>query len=161
MRRIIYAGLGAVAAFACYSLLLHVSFPLTQLVNIFSLAVVFFAVREGEIFGAIYGMTCGLIFDAFSSGVFGVAGIAKTVTGYLAGAVSRRIDVTSLLRQLIFHSLLFALELLIWIFLYSLVFGQPLTFSGGLILLQPFVTAISASALFVVINRWLTARMGR
>ena len=90
-----------------------------------------------------------------------MAGIAKTLTGYLAGAVSRRIDITPLSRNLVFHSLLFSMELLVWMFLYGLIFRQPLSMGRGLIFFQPFMTALAASALFKFLVRWNTRRMGR
>lgn len=161
MRRILLAGLAAALTFALYSLLMRISYSLTSVLNVFSLTIVYFAVREGEVFGAVFGMVCGMIQDAFSLGVFGVAGIAKTLTGYLAGTVSRRIDVMSPSRNLIFHSLLFSLELLVWMVLYGLVFGQPVSIGRGLVLFQPFVTALVASALFVFLGRMKFRGRGR
>jgi rod shape-determining protein MreD len=154
MRRILQAGLAVVAAFVLHSLLAQISFSLPLVLNVFSMVVVLFAVREGEIFGMILGMACGLIWDTFSLGVFGLAGIAKMMTGYIAGTIPRRIDVSSMSRSLIFFALLFSLELLIWIALYRVVFGQPLSFGRGLLAFQPFVTAIAACGSSAVLRHW-------
>lgn len=159
MRRILHAGLAVAAAFMLHSLLVQISFPFAMVLNVFSLVVVLFAVREGEIFGMVLGMACGLIWDSFSLGVFGVAGIAKMVTGYIAGTVPRRIDVSSMSRSLIFYALLFSLELLIWMALYRVVFGQPLSFGRGILVFQPFVTAIAACGSSVMLRHWERRRL--
>ena len=89
MRDSLQAALGIFSAFIIYTVLFKISVSLVLMLNTFSVVVIYFAFKKGEVFGAIMGMICGLIQDSFSIGVFGVAGIAKTILGYLAGTLSK------------------------------------------------------------------------
>lgn len=149
----IETSLGILAAFVVYTVLFRVSPPFLQVFNVLSLAVIYFAVIKGEIFGACLGTLFGLIQDSFSFGVFGVAGIAKTITGFLAGYVSRKIEVTPFLRRFVFIFILISLDLCVWIFLYTLIFSKSLNSGGGRIFFQPLGTAVLGSFVFIL-NRW-------
>ncbi|MCK4336462.1 MAG: rod shape-determining protein MreD, partial [Candidatus Aminicenantes bacterium] len=85
MRDIIRISIGLILAVVMYTLLESISFSAVLIFNIFNLVVIYFAMEKGETSGAILGMVCGMIQDSFSAGVFGVAGISKTITGFLAG----------------------------------------------------------------------------
>ena len=148
----ILRALGALfAAFLFYSFLGTVGPAALVVVNGFSLAVVAFAVRKGEIFGAVLGTACGLVQDTFSLGIFGVGGLTKTLLGFWTGYVARRIDITPGLRSAAFLFVMSTLELILWILLGGLVLGQRVNLHGGLIFLQPFTTAfLGSSALFAV-----------
>ena len=47
------------------------------------------------------GSVAGLIQDALSSGVIGVGGLAKTIVGFLAGAIGQQFIVTAALPRLV------------------------------------------------------------
>lgn len=129
--------------------------------NAFSVVVLYFAIRRGEIFGAIAGTLCGLVQDAFSLGVFGVAGLTKTLLGYWAGFVSRRIDVAPPARNFAFTLVLSVLETLLWVILTAVVRLRSLSLHGGLFLLQPVVTAALVSALLAFERRQARIRSAR
>ena len=102
MRDFIEVFVGIILAFLLFFVLGKISASLLQLFNIFGLIVIFFSIKKGEIYGACLGTVCGLVQDAFSLGVFGVAGLSKTITGFLAGFISKKIDIMPLYRNFIF-----------------------------------------------------------
>lgn len=145
MRDFFKMALSILAAFLLNSLLARVSFSLLLLFNFFSLIVIYYAMEKGEIYGALLGAFCGLLQDSFSLGVFGVAGIAKTIMGFSAGYFSGKINVIPFRRSFMFVFLLLCLELIIWSVLYSFIFSQRVSTGGGLIFFQPLATALLGS----------------
>ena len=129
------------------------------LINFFSIIVIYFAVERGEIYGACLGAFCGLLQDSFSMGVFGVAGIAKTIIGYSAGYFSSKINVTPIRRNFIFVFLLLCVELIIWSFLYSFIFAERVSTGGGLIFFQPVITAALGSLAYRFVRKRKSPRM--
>jgi len=154
------AFLGTLAAVAIYSLAGAAGPSLLVVFNAFSVVVLYFSVRRGEVFGAVLGTMCGLAQDAFTLGVFGVAGLTKTLLGFWAGFISRRIDVTPFSRNALFMMALSVLEMALWILITAIVRLASVNWHGGLILLQPVVTAVLASLLFAV-ERRVRARRSR
>jgi rod shape-determining protein MreD len=128
--------------------------------NAFSVVVLYFSVRRGEVFGAVLGTMCGLAQDAFSLGVFGVAGLTKTLLGFWTGYVSRRIDVVPFSRKGPFLLIMSFLEMLLWVLLTALVRQKSVDLQGGLVFVQPVVTALLASSLFAL-ERWVELRSAR
>lgn len=145
--------LGILAAFAIHSLLLHISISLTLVVNVLSVVVIYTGITKGEIPGAITGMACGLIQDSFSLGVFGVAGIAKTISGYLAGYISGKVNVAPYTRKFLLSSLLLFLELAVWSFLYVGIFSERINTGGGIIFFQPLITAAIVCFMFFILPK--------
>ena len=154
MKRFLEVSLAILGAFLFYSLLGKLSPPLLLAINAFSLVVVYFSISRGEVFGAFLGTACGLIQDSFSSGVFGLAGLTKTLLGFGTGFVSRRIDVSSFFRRAVFILLMSSLELGAWAGLKALVFSERIYLGRGLLLLQPPLTSLAVSLLFVVLKRF-------
>lgn len=145
--------LGIAIALILFSLFSHLSFYLIQAINVFSLLVIFMSSTRNEVYGACLGAVCGLIQDSLSLGVFGVAGIAKTIMGYLAGFVTKRIDVSSFSRSFLFVFILITIELIFWAFLYSFIYSKTINAGKGIIFLQPLITALIGSALFPQIHK--------
>ncbi len=148
MKDIIKVGIGIFLAFLTYTVFSKISPLLLYVINIFSLVVIYFAVQKDEIFGACLGAFCGLVQDSFSLGVFGVAGISKTITGFLAGYLSKKINVLSFLRSFLLIFVLISIEFAVWAFLYSFIFSARINTAGGLIFLQPVTTAFLGSLIF-------------
>ena len=153
MRRYFAVILGIIAAFIIYSLLSRISLSLTMILNVLSVVVIYTGITQGELSGALTGMACGLIQDSFSVGVFGIAGIAKTITGYLAGYISGKVNVIPFLRKFLLSSFLLFLELAVWSFLYIWIFSEKVNTGGGIIFIQPFVTAAIICITFVIIPK--------
>ncbi len=154
------AALATLAAFLFYSLLGGFRPSVLLVFNGFSLVVVAFSVGRGEVFGAFLGAACGLVQDSFSLGIFGVAGLTKTLLGFWTGYVSRRIDVAPFSRNALFLLVMSALELLLWAALNAFVLREQVDFRHGLLFLQPFVTALLGS-LTINIARRVQARRAR
>jgi rod shape-determining protein MreD len=153
LKDILQAALATAAAFVFYSLLGGLG-PSTLLVlNAFSLIVVTFSVGKEEIFGAILGTVCGLVQDSFSLGVFGIAGLTKTLLGFWTGYVSRRIDVSPFLRNFAFFLVMSSLELILWVLLNALILGGRVNARNGLIVFQPLVTALLGTLILTVVRR--------
>ena len=76
---VLKALLGTLVAVAVYSVAGSAGPELLVVFNAFSVVVLYFSVRRGEVFGAVLGTLCGLTQDAFSLGVFGVSGLTKTL----------------------------------------------------------------------------------
>lgn len=153
MRDILDATFGILAAFLLYTLFRKVSLTLVETLNFFTLAVIYFALTKGEIFGALMGMVCGFVSDSFSLGVFGIAGIANTITGFLTGYISKKINFLSFLRSFVFIGLMAGLELVLLIFLSSLIFSETLNTERGLIFFQPITTGLLGSLLFLLMRK--------
>ncbi|MEE9502153.1 MAG: rod shape-determining protein MreD [Candidatus Aminicenantaceae bacterium] len=157
MRDFLETSLGIILSFALFSLLSHISIFSIQVINVFSLLVIYMSSTRNEVYGACLGAVCGLIQDSFSLGVFGVAGIAKTIMGYLAGFVSKRIDVSSFWRSFLFIFVLITIELMFWAFLYSFIYSKALNTGKGVIFLQPLIMALIGSTLFPQIRKAIKA----
>jgi rod shape-determining protein MreD len=86
----------------------------TAAIDLVLVAVVAVALTTGPVSGMLAGSVAGLIQDSLSTGVLGIGGLAKSVIGFLAGAISQQFILTSALpRFLMFvgatvaHSALF------------------------------------------------------
>lgn len=154
MKDLLEVILGTIFAFILYVVLSKLFLPLVQVVNVLSLLVIYFAYRKGDIFGACLGAGCGLIQDSFSLGVFGVGGLAKTVMGFLAGYIAKKIDISPFLRNFVLISILIAVELSLWVVLYSYIFSEKVSTGNGLLFFQPFGTALLGSSLFHIIRKF-------
>lgn len=148
MKNFTEAVFGILFAFILYSIFSKVSFSLTLVFNVFSLVVLYFALTRGEVFGACMGTICGLVQDSFSLGVFGIGGLAMTTMGFMAGYISRKINVTPFLRNVVFIFIMLSLELSLWALLNSYIFVEKLYTRRGILLLQPLVTAVIGSIIF-------------
>jgi len=152
--------LGTLIAVAVYSVAGAGAPALLVVFNAFSVVVLYFSIRRGEVFGALLGTMCGLAQDAFSIGVFGVAGLTKTLLGFWTGFISRRIDVVPFTRNALFMLVMSVVEMILWVLLTALVRLKSVNLEGGLIFLQPVVTAAVGGSLFAL-ERWIKARSSR
>ena len=139
---------GILIAFILYSIFSKISFSLVLIFNAFSLVVLYFALIKGEVFGAGMGTICGLVQDSFSLGVFGIGGLSKTIMGFIAGYISRKINVTPFLRNFVFIFIMISLELILWAILYSFIFEEKLYTRRGILLFQPLITALLGGIIF-------------
>jgi len=141
------------AAFIIHTLLGKISNKIPLLVNLFTIIVIYFGVIKDEIFGAVTGTACGLIQDSFSYGVFGVAGIASTFMGFLAGIISKKIYVMSFFKIFLFIFILSSFQLAVWRLIHSFVFSEPFLSGNNTILFQPFFNALVGAFLFPVFRK--------
>jgi rod shape-determining protein MreD len=159
MRNIVEGAVGVILGVVIFAILGKISASLLILLNAFSWVVLYFALARHEVFGAVMGTVCGLLQDSLSLGVFGVGGLTKTLLGFGAGYVSRKINVTPLTRTFVFVLVMAAAELFLWKSLVHFLFGEALTASGGLALFQPLLTALGVSLVFQARRRWEAGRL--
>jgi len=152
MRDLVRISLGIFLTVVIYTLLEKISFSTILIFNVFNLVVLYFAREKGETSGALLGLFCGMIQDSFSGGVFGVAGISKTISGFLAGVTARKMDVVTFRRSFMYIFVFSGLELVIWAFLYTLIFSERINTGGGVVFFQPLGTALLGSLVFLLIR---------
>lgn len=152
MRDFIKIILSILIVILLYSSLGKIFPPLIYLFNFFSLVVIYFAIQKEEVVGACLGAACGLIQDSLSLGVFGVYGLAKTVTGYLAGYLSKKIILLSIFRIFVFIIVLVSIEFILWMLLYSFIFSEKISLGKGILLFQPLSTALLGSFIFSMLG---------
>ncbi len=154
------AFLATLVAVAVYSVAGAGAPALLIVFNAFSVIVLYFSIRRGEVYGALLGTMCGLVQDTFSLGIFGVAGLTKTLLGFWTGFVSRRIDVAPFTRNALFMLVMSVLEMALWVLITAVVRLESVNLHGGLVFLQPLVTAVLGSSLFAA-DRRIKARSSR
>jgi len=153
MQNFIKVLIGLLFAFLFFTVFSKISPSLLLVFNVFSLVFIYFAMEKGEVFGSCLGAVCGLVHDYFSSGVLGVLGLAKTVSGYLAGYLSKKIDVQPFLRNFFFILILIGFELILWALLYSFIIGEKVSTKGSLLYFQPPATALLGSISFFTLRK--------
>jgi len=70
-------------------------------VDLVLVAVVYVALTNGPVGGMFAGSLAGLIQDALTSGVLGIGGLAKSIVGFVAGAIGQQFIVTAALPRLV------------------------------------------------------------
>jgi rod shape-determining protein MreD len=153
MRDFIEVFAGIIFAFVIYLALRKISISIVQLFNIFGLVVIYFGIKRGDIFGACLGAGFGLLQDTFTLGVFGVAGLSKTIIGFLAGYIPRRIDIMPFFRYSLFIFILLGLDLILWSVLSSFIFSEKIYIGNLLYIFQPLATAILGSLFFLFLRK--------
>ncbi len=145
--------LGILLAVFVYSVLGKISAPLVVVFNAFAWVVLYFGLVRQEASGAVIGTVCGLLQDSFSSGVFGVAGLTKTLLGFSTGVVARKINVTPVDRSFVFLLVMATAEVALWKLLNFFLFRESLSLGGGLVLLQPLATALVVTVFYQIVKK--------
>jgi rod shape-determining protein MreD len=73
----------------------------TAAIDLVLVALVYVALTTGPVSGMLAGSLAGLIQDSLSSGVIGIGGLAKSLVGFLAGAIGQHFIVTAALPRLV------------------------------------------------------------
>jgi cell shape-determining protein MreD len=154
MKTAIAGGLTILASTLVFFLLRSLPFSGSLIVDVFTVAVLLYGTFYGEIPGAVLGAIGGLIVDTFSLGIFGLSGMSLTAGGFLAGFVSRKINIQSWTRSFLFFGLLAVGVFAAGTGLAFLIGGNSIPWAGGLLLARPFVTAVAAVLLHESIRRW-------
>lgn len=153
MKRITEGLAGIALAVLLHTILGRVSASLLVFLNAFAWVVLYFGLTRHEVFGALLGTACGLLQDSLSLGIFGVGGLTKTLLGFGAGYISRKINVAPATRTFVFVLIIAAFELLLWKALVAFLFGERFSAAGGLAFLQPLATAVAVTVAFQVRRR--------
>ncbi len=153
LRHFFKISITTIFALVLFSVLMKITPEFSLVLNVFNLLVLYFALEEGEIYGAVMGSVAGLIQDSFSIGVFGIAGISKTIMGFLAGYISRRINVVPFVRRAVFIFVMLMSEVLLWMFLYSFVISEEFYTAKGWLFLQPVCTTVLVFIVFPIFKK--------
>lgn len=153
LRHFLKISIPTIFALVLFSILTKISPGFALLLNVFNLLVLYFAFEEGEIYGAVMGSVFGLIQDSFSIGVFGIAGVSKTIMGFLAGYISRRINVVPFVRRAVFIFIMLLLEILLYMFLYSFAISEEFYTAKGWLFMQPACTTVLAFIVFPLFKK--------
>ena len=98
-------------------------------VDLVLVVVVYNALASGRVTGLLTGSFAGLVQDVLSGGVLGMAGLSKTVVGYLAGIVGTQFIVAHSASRFVVFFLATVLNAVIFMGLYELLglrhFGTP------------------------------------
>jgi rod shape-determining protein MreD len=73
----------------------------TAAIDLVLVALVYVALTTGPVSGMLAGSLAGLIQDSLSSGVIGIGGLAKSLVGFLVGAIGQQFIVTAALPRLV------------------------------------------------------------
>lgn len=104
-------------------------------VDLVLVVVVYNALMSGRVTGLLAGTFAGLVQDVLSGGVVGMAGLSKTVVGFLAGIVGTQFIVTHSASRFVVFFLATVLNAVIFMGLYELLglrhFGAPFAAVAG------------------------------
>ena len=73
----------------------------TAALDLVLVVVTYVALTSGPVTGMLAGSLAGIIQDALSSGVVGIGGLAKSIVGFLAGAIGQQFIVAAALPRLV------------------------------------------------------------
>jgi rod shape-determining protein MreD len=108
----------------------RVVFGDTAVVDLVLTAVVYVSLTMGPGPGMLTGSLAGLIQDALSSGVIGIGGLAKTVVGFVVGAISQQFIVTAAVPRLVMFVLATVAHAVLFMGLYQVLgartFASPI-----------------------------------
>jgi rod shape-determining protein MreD len=90
----------------------------TAAVDLVLVAVIYVALTSGAASGMLAGSVAGLIQDALSSGVIGIGGLAKSIVGFLVGAIGQQFIVTAAFPRLFVFLAATAVHALLFMGLY-------------------------------------------
>ena len=93
----------------------------TAAIDLVLVVVVYVALTTGPGTGMLAGSAAGLIQDALSSGVIGVGGLAKSLVGFMAGALGQQFIVTAPLPRFVMFLAATALHSTVFMGLYVLL----------------------------------------
>jgi len=124
----------------------------TGAVDLVLVVVVYAALTSGSVTGLVTGSVAGLIQDALSGGVIGMAGLSKTVVGFVAGIIGTQFIVAHSVSRFVVFFLATILNAVVFMGVYELLglrqFGEPYAAVG----LQGLVNAIVGVLAFKVIE---------
>jgi rod shape-determining protein MreD len=121
-------------------------------VDLVLVAVVYVALTTGPISGMVAGSVAGLIQDALSSGVLGIGGLAKSIVGFLAGAIGQQFIVTAALPRLVMFVAATAAHLAVFMGLYVALGLRTFPSPGKAIVSQALGNAVVGMIAFAIIE---------
>lgn len=93
----------------------------TAALDLVLVVVVYVALTSGPVTGMVAGSLAGIVQDGLSSGVIGIGGLAKSLVGFLAGAVGQQFLVTAALPRFVIFLAATAVHAMVFMGLYVLL----------------------------------------
>ena len=121
--------LAVVAALALQTTLARFVVRGTVAIDLVLVVVVYVALTSGPATGLLSGAIAGLVQDALSTGILGVAGLAKTIVGFLAGVIGTQFIVSQPLPRFVVFFGATVVHAIVFMGLYTVLdrihFGNP------------------------------------
>jgi rod shape-determining protein MreD len=124
----------------------------TAVIDLVLVALVYVALTTGPVSGMLAGSVAGLIQDALSSGVIGIGGLAKSIVGFLAGAIGQQFIVTAALPRLVMFVAATALHAAVFMGLYVVLGLRTFPSPWTAILSQALGNALVGLIVFAIIE---------
>lgn len=154
--RFLDAALAILVAFLLHTVLGKYFIFFSGFVDLFSVIAAGFGLLRGRMVGLVTGTCAGLVQDAFSGGLLGLNGIAKTTVGYLAGIAGRHLIIRGWSTRLLFFALATLVDLLILFLVGQAVELPMVTFAG----LKPLYLCVANAIAGVILLRLLDRPSG-
>ena len=114
--------------------------------------VVYVALTSGPVTGMLAGSVAGIIQDALSSGVIGIGGLAKSMVGFMAGAIGQQFIVTAALPRLVIFLASTAAHSAVFMGLYVLLELRSFPSPWAAILSQALGNAVVGMITFTIVE---------
>ncbi|MBI3046708.1 MAG: rod shape-determining protein MreD, partial [Acidobacteria bacterium] len=124
----------------------------TAALDLVLVVVVYVALTSGPVTGMFAGSLAGLIQDALSSGVIGIGGLAKSVVGFLAGAVGQQFIVTAALPRFVTFIAATAVHAAVFMGLYGLLGLRSFPSPWAAIASQAVANAVVGIIAFTIVE---------
>jgi len=124
----------------------------TVALDLVLVVVVYVALTSGPVTGMLAGSLAGIIQDALSSGVIGIGGLAKSIVGFLAGAIGQQFIVTAALPRMVMFLGATAAHAAVFMGLYVLLGLRSFPAPWAAILSQAVGNAVVGMIAFTIIE---------
>ena len=124
----------------------------TVALDLVLVVVVYVALTSGPVTGLFAGSLAGIIQDALSSGVIGVGGLAKSIVGFVIGAIGQQFIVTAALPRLVMFLVATAVHATLFMGFYVLMGLRSFPSPWAAVLSQALGNAVVGMIAFTVIE---------
>jgi rod shape-determining protein MreD len=124
----------------------------TAALDLVLVVVVYVSLTSGPVAGMLAGSLAGIIQDALSSGVIGVGGLAKSIVGFVAGAIGQQFIVTAALPRFVMFLAATAVHAAVFMGLYVLLGLRTFSSPWAAILSQALGNAAVGMIAFTIIE---------
>ena len=121
-------------------------------VDLVLVVVVYVALTYGPVTGMFAGSLAGIVQDALSSGVIGIGGLAKSIVGFVVGAIGQQFIVTAGLPRLMIFLAATAAHAAVFMGLYVLLGLRSFPAPWAAILSQALGNAAIGMIAFTIIE---------
>jgi rod shape-determining protein MreD len=145
--------LALVGALALQTTLSGLSIGGARMVNLVVVAVVYVALVYGPVTGLFAGTIGGLAQDALAGGIIGIGSLAKTVVGFLAGALGAHFIVAQAVPRFVMFVGASVVHELCFQALYALIEARGFRVHAAPLLSQAVINAVIGLTAFFVVEQ--------